>query len=143
MVDLCVRCGFVARDFGNDKCLECFQIVDPVGYQQTIDHRRRKAERAEAERLAQLAKKKQTTTPYAIKLMEEMMRKRELGLPSTRIGPFCNVCENRGEIKVPSVAAGPCEQCKTRHLLSLQRTGLPDMTRGPRFDENHFPPEAR
>lgn len=142
-VDVCIRCGLHDRDSGNDKCLSCFAEVDPVGYQQTIDHRRRKAEKAEAERKAIEAKKKMKTTPNAVRLMNEMKLRRDLNLEGTRIGPFCKTCENRGELRIPSLVGGHCDQCVTRHRLALEATGLPDFSKGPRYDDNHFPPEVR
>lgn len=144
MTSLCVVCGVLPPDAFNNKCPGCYAAADPVGYQQTIDHRRRKAERAEAEKKAREERENPTKSKYADEARQRIIAKRDMGIaPPNMI--TCQVCVSRGNVrKIGLHERGKCcPLCFQRHRTALFDTGLPDFsTRDPEADEeNHFPPE--
>lgn len=142
MKDLCVKCGFRSRDTGNDKCLECYKEADPVGYQQTMDHRARKARQAEEERRKREEKENPTGSTLAEERRLKIMRDRDAGVPPKRM-ISCIICEKRGNVREMGMfePGGHCQFCFNRHRKALIATGWPDLTTGHEDDENHFPPE--
>lgn len=110
--------------------------------EQQEDHRRRKAERAEQERLARERRENPTHSELARERREEIIRRRQEG---TQPRPLveCHVCRERGERSVGLHPPGKaCSICFNRHRTALFDTGRPD-TSEPEIVENYFPPEKR
>lgn len=142
MTDLCVRCGIKPPDTGNNKCLGCFKEVDPVGYQQTIDHRARKARQAEEEKRKREEKANPKNSPTADENRAKIMRDRDSGFARPTMIE-CIICVQRGNVREMGMKykGGHCPFCFQRHRTALYDTGWPDLTTGHEDRENHFPPE--